>query len=184
MHLFDAPLALTPQEFELTVKEILDGSGAFLQSYESKHLERLSGVDGEYVIDVTARFSALGADYLVLVECKHQQRKVERQDVQILRDKVGALSAHKGMLFSTAGFQKGALEYGDKHKIALVQIARGETTWFTRDAGPKKPAPASACIPKYVGWWHDRGSWSVLSKTKGEYTREALDIQLSGKAPD
>jgi hypothetical protein len=50
------PTTLTPQEFELAVKGILDNSGYSLQSYESVHLESVRGVDGEYVIDVTAVF--------------------------------------------------------------------------------------------------------------------------------
>jgi restriction system protein len=169
-------MTLTPREFELAVKGILDGSGLSLKSYESAHLNSLTGVDGEYVIDVTARFSALGADFLVLVECKHQKRKTERQQVQVLLAKVKSVGAHKGMIFSTSGFQAGAIQYADTHGIALVQLASGETTWFSRSLQPTPP-PAWANIPKYVGWWHHANHMSVLSATKGEYTREALGIE-------
>jgi len=40
----------------------------------------------------------------------------------ILADKVKSLGAHKGILISTSGFQRGAYEYAVKHGIALLQI--------------------------------------------------------------
>src|SRR5260370_199952 len=100
------PITLTPTEFEEAVRAILDGAGVPLRDYKSEHLPSLSGVDGDYVIDVAVTFSALGADFLVLVECKHEKRRTERQDVQILHSKVQSLRAQNGMLFSTAALPK------------------------------------------------------------------------------
>jgi restriction system protein len=177
MRHIDRPITLTPQEYEVEVKKILDASGASLLAYESAHLDQLAGVDGDYVIDVVARFSALGAEFVVLVECKHQRRKVERQDVQVLHTKVQSTGAQKGTLFSVAGFQSGAIEYADAHGIALVQMASGDTTWFTKGAGPPSPPPPWANIPKYVGWWHHGNSMTVLSESSGEYTLQALGLQ-------
>ena len=168
------PITLTPREYELAVKEILDAAGEKLMSYQSEHLATVAGTDGEYVIDIVARFSALGADFTALVECKHEKRKVERQDVQILHAKVQSVGAQKGMLFSVSGFQSGALEYALAHGIATVQLADGATTWYTRDAGPPAPPRTWANIPRYVGWWINGASFSVLSSRDGKYTRRAL----------
>jgi len=176
MPAIDDRIKLTPQEYELVVKSILDGSGVLLQTYESGHLQRVAGADGEYVIDVTARFSALGADFLVLVECKHEKRKTERHDVQVLLSKVQSVGAHKGMLFSVAGFQEGAIQYADAHGIALVQLADGKTSWFTKSLGPPSPPPPYVNIPKYIGWWCHGNSMSLMSEEIGEYTRQALGI--------
>lgn len=176
MPLIDSPLNLTPREYELAVKGILDGSGLDLVEFKSEHLGKVAGVDGAYVIDVTVRFSALGANFLVLVECKHEQRKVERQDVQILNDKVRSTGAQKGMLFSVSGFQNGAIKYADVHGIALVQLANGSTSWFTRSAEPPTPPPPWANIPKYIGWWCHGNYMTVMSSEIGEYTRKALGI--------
>lgn len=172
-------LNLTPRQYELAVKSILDGSGLPLEQYSSTHLEEVSGVDGQYIIDVTARFSALGAEFLVLVECKHEGRKVERQDVQILHSKVVSAGAQKGMLFSIAGFQKGAIEYADVHGIALVQLASGSSTWFTKSAGPPTPPPPWVRIPEYVGWWCHGNTMSVMSSEFSEYTLKALGLSPS-----
>lgn len=170
------PLEISPAEFELAVKGILDAASTSLINYQSQHLETLSAPDGEYIIDVTAKFSALGADFCVLVECKHHKRKVERQDVQVLLAKLLSLGAQKAMLFSTAGFQSGAIEYADAHGIALVQLASGSTTWFTKSAGETLPPPPWVYIPAYVGWWHHGNYRTVLSDERSKYTRQALGI--------
>ncbi len=170
------PISLNPREYELAVKEILDAAGEELRSFQSKHLETVVGPDGEYAIDVVARFSALGADFVVLVECKHEKRKVERQDVQVLLDKVQSAGAHKGMMFSVSGFQSGAVEYATVHGIALVQLADGATCWFTRGASAPTPPPEWAGIPKYVGWWCHGKYVTVISKRDSGYTRKALGL--------
>jgi len=112
----------------------------------------------------------------LLIECKHEKRRTERQDVQILHSKLQSIGAQKGMIFSTAGFQEGAVQYAETHGIALVQIAGGETSYFSRSMGAPKPPPAWLEIPKYIGWWRSGNHMSVLSPTKGDYTREALGL--------
>ena len=79
-------------------------------------------IKGQYQIDVYAEFIALSVKFKVIVECKRCTKPVEREKVVILADKVWSLGAHKGVLISTSGFQKGALEYAKKHGIALLQI--------------------------------------------------------------
>jgi restriction system protein len=172
----EAPLNLSPREYELAVKDILDGAGVALSEFSSRHLDDVPGVDGSYAIDVIVRFSALGAEFLVLVECKHEKRKVERQAVQVLHDKVRSTGAQKEVLFSVAGFQQDAIEYADVHGIASVQLADGGSSWFTRSAGPPAPPPPWANIPKYVGWWCHGNNMRIMSSEIGEYTRKALGV--------
>jgi restriction system protein len=172
----DECLKIDSREYELAVKGILDAVGSPLVGYESSHLEKVPGTDGDYVIDITARFSALGASFLVLVECKHCGRQVERQDVQVLHSKLLSVGAQKAVLFATSGFQSGAIEFANAHGIALVQFASGKSTWFTKSAGPVKDPPSWANIPKYVGWWHHGNSRSVVSEDHSEYTRQMLGL--------
>ena len=44
---------------------------------------------------------------LVFVECKHLRRPVERDAMLILLQKLHSVGAHKGIVFSTSGFQAG-----------------------------------------------------------------------------
>ena len=116
---------LSPVEFEAEVAELIRKQGIGLSEFEVKRLEVISGSDGDYEIDITARFEALGASFLVLIECKHHKNPIKRDVVQILYDKLRAVGGHKGMIFSTARFQRGAVEYAQSHGIALVRIVDG-----------------------------------------------------------
>ena len=75
-----APLDPSPEEFEKQVKIILDAIGVPLIDYHSAHRKKMVGSDGNYEIDIIVRFSALGAEYLTLIECKRHASKIERED--------------------------------------------------------------------------------------------------------
>ena len=139
-------MSLLPEEFERQVKTLLERLGLGLRSFVARQRERLTAADGEYEIDVNVRFEALGADFLVLVECKHQRRPVEREVVQILADRLRALGAQKGMLFTTSSFQSGALQYAQAHGIALVQMREGKPDFVTRSFGDAAPASVATLV--------------------------------------
>jgi len=146
----DSVIILTPRQYELAVKDILDGSGLGLEQYTSSHLEAIEAPDGTYIFDVTARFSALGADFLVLIECKHERRKVERQDVQTLHTKLVSTGAQKAMLFSIAGFQSGAMKYAGRTALRLSS---------SRTATPRGSQKAWAREQRrHLGWTYQNSS--------------------------
>lgn len=147
------PIELIPKQFEYEVKAILEKANANLKEFEAKHLEKLEGAEGVYEIDVTARFEALGAEYLTLIECKHQRNPIKREVVQILYDKIRATGAHKGMIFATTTFQRGAIEYASAHGIALVRIMEGKTSYETKAFGISTEPPPWANIPPCVGYF-------------------------------
>lgn len=150
----DLSANITPEEYERLVASHLHALGRDLPGFRVEHLEKITTPEGDFRIDVTARFNPLGADFLVLIECKRHSRPVERREVQILADKVRAIRAHKGMLFSTNGFQEGAIEYAQFHRIALARIVDGNLTYETRSfrqLGDPRPAPPPwANIPAHV----------------------------------
>lgn len=146
------PISLPPEVFEREVKNLLDAAGSDLLGYESKHRAKLAGVDGIYEIDILARFAALGAEFKVLVECKHQREPVKREVVQVLNDRIRSVGAQNGLLVATARFQSGAIEYAQRHGIALVQLVEGRATYFTRGFGGRAEPPPWANIPPYAGW--------------------------------
>ncbi len=125
MRLAIEPIELTPERFELVVKAMLEACGRSISPFRVTHREELPGMDGAYEIDVTVRFRVLDADFVVLVECKHQRNPVKRDVVQVLHDRVLSTGAHKGILFASTTFQRGAIEYAMKHGIALVRLAEG-----------------------------------------------------------
>jgi len=144
---------ITPEEFELFVKRNLESYGDKLVRFEARHREVLQGSDADYEIDITARFEALGADFLVLVECKrYSNHRVKREVVELLYSRIRSTGAHKGMLFATSEFQRGAIEFASKHGIALVSVVDGESTYQTKALGPKPEPPPWVNLPKYMGW--------------------------------
>jgi restriction system protein len=111
----------------------LSGLGGSLKDFSVQHKVRLTGPDGEFELDALARFEVLGAEFLVLVECKHHRNRIKREAVQVLNDKIRSVSAHKGMFFSTAPYQKGAIEYARSQRIALIQFTEGGPVYEMRN---------------------------------------------------
>jgi hypothetical protein len=66
--------------------------------------------------------------------------------VQVLHAKMVSTGAQKGMLFSIAGFQAGAVEYATVHSIALIHMARGSSTWLRAYLG--RPVARQAIMPQ------------------------------------
>ncbi len=152
---------ITSVQFELQVKRFMESTAGKLKDFQTVHRESMDGQDGTYEIDITARFKIFGADFLVLVECKNHKNHIKREHVQMLHAKQLSLSAQKAMLFATTPFQDGAVEYANQHGIALVQLASGETLYFTKSGNP---APLPDSLPSYVGWLiakHDRATDGV-----------------------
>ena len=118
--------AMTATEFEIIVAEYLTGLGKTLPDFKIKHNVYLSAHDGVYQIDVLASYTALSVSMTVLVECKRYTHPVSRNVVQVLHDKLHSTGAHKGIIFSTSGFQDGAVQYALRHKIALITLLPGK----------------------------------------------------------
>lgn len=149
------PKDLTPREFETLVKEWFEATGHDLDSFKAQHLEHLSGVDGDYTIDVTVRFSAFDqARFLVLAECKRHKHPIKRSVVEVLHSRVQATGAHKGFVFATTSFQKGALEYAEKHGIALVEVVPGKFA-FIQMSGDRRSFKLPDDYPVFAGFCMD-----------------------------
>ena len=143
------PFDLSPTQFEGQVRRIFEEESVGLSDFRSCHLETIEGLDGDYIFDVTARFGALGANFLVLIECKRQRKPIERSVVQLLYDKLRAVGAQKGMVFSTARFQSGAIDFAKAHGIALVLVEDGRLCYQTK--AYSEPVQYPPWIPQTVG---------------------------------
>lgn len=149
------PLAMTPVEFEIFVRRYLEEQGGNLKDFRTQHLEKMKSRDGDYEIDVTARFEALGADFLVLIECKrYTSAPVEREEVLVLNQKRVSLGAHKAMMFTTSSFTRGAIEFADANRIALAQVTVNEVNYAVKSWLPNVKAhpvvPESVSISDFL----------------------------------
>jgi restriction system protein len=147
----DNPTELTPEQFEREVEKQIRSMGIGLSEFTVQRLEKISAADGIYEIDVTARFDALGASFLVLIECKHHKNPIKREVVQILNDRLRAVGAQKGMIFSTVQYQRGALEYAKKHGIALARVIDGSMLYETKSYD-QRPVELPPWVPPYAAY--------------------------------
>ena len=80
------------------------------------------------------------------------------------------------MIFSTSGFQEGALEFAKSHGIATVQFTDGAATYFAKSFGRDSAAdvPLWADLPDYVGIWILDGHYTVLSSERPDRVRAVI----------
>lgn len=130
--------SMTPTEFELHCMEILWGYAEEekLPAFKIEHDVKLTSSDGTYQIDVYATYTALGAEMKILAECKQYKKRVGRDKVEVLESRLRSLGAQKGILLSTAGFQSGAIQFAEKHGIALIQVFDTRVNWYSHSSWP------------------------------------------------
>ena len=160
------PVEVTPEEYEKQVVAWLRSSGASLQQFKVNHLRHLKGPGGEYEFDGIAEFSVLGgAQIIVLVECKRYSRPVERDHILTLWAKLQDVSAHKAMIFSTCGFQSGALEYAKSKNIATLTFTAGDFTYETKTVGPTAKPPPWIEFPRFIAMLNNYDDGAIQCTT-------------------
>jgi len=181
----ERPVEVSPKEYERQVLDWLRQARGDLTDFEIGHLKKLVGASGEYEFDVVATFSAFeGAEFVVLVECKRYREAVKRDTVMTLHTKLIEVGAHKGMMFSTGGFQRGAIQFAAEHGIALVTFKDGKTTYETKWRGPIVEPPSWIDLPRFVGERltieevEGRRRWRVHTLRDGDV--RAIDEFLTG----
>ena len=112
---------------------MISTKGGALEDFKVARNEKLKGSDGEYEIDVVARFKIFeGVGITVLIECKHHKNAIKRELVQALHSKLLSVGAHKGMMFTTSTYQRGAIEFAKAHGISLVRFIDSELNYAVK----------------------------------------------------
>jgi|SRR5262245_25738764 len=133
---------ITPTEFEKQVEKWLRGTSQKLRRFQITGLKIIEGVGGEYEIDAVAEFEILGGALIkVLVECKYYKSPVKRDVVMLLDAKIRDTGSHKGIVFSTSGYQSGALQYAKVHGIATVHVVDGKALYETKGLNDRPASP-------------------------------------------
>lgn len=153
---------MTATEFEKYCFEILKAyaENEKLQDFKIAHDERIKTSDGTYQIDVYATFTACHCTFKVLAECKKYKKSVERKVVAELHAKLNSIGAQKGIVISTAGFQKGAVEYAKAHGIALIQVFEKELRYINNSISTdlvERQSIEYRFFPKYFAMLIDDG---------------------------
>jgi hypothetical protein len=150
------PADITPAEFEEFVVQLLGAVAPGIDHLVVTLHDKVTAADGTHDFDATVRFMVAGMQFLVIVEAKRHKNPVKRELVQVLHQKVLSVGAHKGLMVSTAPYQRGALEFAVAHGIALATVTEGRFTVEVRGAG-RRPEPMTReeaqqrGIPIFVG---------------------------------
>ena len=116
---------MTPTEFELLTQRLLTEKlkQNFGRDIPVNHKRKFTSLTGNtYEIDVSYSYSVFGIEYLSLCECKYWDSYVTREKVGYFKSILDDLKAHKGIVFTTRGFQSGAITFAQSHGIGLVKI--------------------------------------------------------------
>lgn len=124
---------IDPAAYEETVLSIIrdeiarDCPGT---QYTIRHDQSVPGESGhDHQIDITVEITCSGTRVLMLVECKcYSERRVTNEEVQVLASRLGDTGAHKGLIVTTIGFQKGAKTIARSKGIALVVTGTDAST--------------------------------------------------------
>lgn len=179
------PADITPAEFEEWVAELFKAVAPGLDGLHVTLGERVEGVDGTYDFDATVRYRWAGLEFVVVVEAKRHTNPIKRELVQVLHSKIQSIGAHKGVMISTAPFQRGALDFAKVHGIALVSVTEGRFTYETKAATSapvlsREKAKELFDLPMFVGHSYGPGDTkesttvTLISTEYPEYIRELL----------
>lgn len=165
----DKKISISPKHFELLVLKHLKNIGEHLNNLKVIHNVKSVQTDGTYQIDVYAEFEALGGKFKVLTECKNHKNSIKRDVVMLLHSKLHSTGAQKGMIYATTPFQKGAIQYAEKHGIALIKVIYDdEFEYITKSMDKNKTVlkPVDPEDVKFTGALIRENRVSIIS---GEY---------------
>lgn len=100
-------------------------------------------------VDVSFNYTIThGANVLFLVECKCYNHAVPVDDVEEFHSKLDDIGAHKGIMVTTVGFQKGAIKTARGRGIALALLTTehqpGELSYVVNAARTARPGQANS----------------------------------------
>ncbi|GAA0893634.1 hypothetical protein GCM10009122_33130 [Fulvivirga kasyanovii] len=117
------------EDFELLAKKHLEKllRNDLRGKVKIEHRKKLiSEAGNRYEIDLSYDFEIGNAHYLTLVECKQWNSNVTREKIGHFKSVLVELKAHKGIVITTKGFQKGAIEFAKTNGIGLFKISNDD----------------------------------------------------------
>jgi len=112
------------QDFIYRVCEALDEADGIVAYRNKTYTGRVSR--RKITMEVSFEGQLLGVRILGLVECKCYKSRVEVSDVEGFHSKLDDIGAHKGIMFTTVGYEAGAKNVAKGRGIALFMLREGQ----------------------------------------------------------
>ncbi len=107
------------KDFELFVRELYETDNNLIVEHNVTEIGK-SGAKRQIDVKITQRTKL--HTYVTLVECKRWKDKVDRACVDILAASIEDLNASKGVIFTTEGYEKGAIGYAKAKNIDIFVV--------------------------------------------------------------
>ena len=107
-----------------------------------------------------------GARLRILVECKRWKRRVDRNVVLAHAQKLRNTASHKGFIFSTSGFQRGALDVAVEEGVATLTFEAGNARYETRSVTLHPDPPDWIASPPYAACLISTSGDSTISMSR------------------
>lgn len=120
-------LNISPTEYEIYCSHILKSQMlpgfTDAENVTIEHNKIIEKNNQRYQFDIYCKFS-IGELAVILIagECKRHKNKISREKLQAFRQKLTDAGIHKGIFFSTSGYQSGAITYANDNNMALCQL--------------------------------------------------------------
>jgi hypothetical protein len=111
---------LTPQSYEALVEDVCRQLAGNMDAKIHRNVVFPGASGHSHQIDVAVDIEVKGLRLLVLIECKWWRKRVGVQEVMVLLQRLQDIGAHKGVIVSSVGFQKGAIKMAKAKGVALV----------------------------------------------------------------
>jgi hypothetical protein len=105
--------------FETFVKELYEGDG---DTVVERNVTEVDRYEAKRQTDVKITRRTRFHTFVTLVECKRWKEPVGRDRIDILAASIEALGANKGAIFTTTGFEEGAVAYAKGKGIDLFIV--------------------------------------------------------------
>ncbi|HEX7904875.1 MAG TPA: restriction endonuclease [Chitinophagaceae bacterium] len=107
------------KEFEILVADLYKESDEII----AEHNVTEYGKSGsKYQIDVRVIQKIKLHEIKILIECKRWKSKVDRQIINVMAATIDDLNANKGVIFTTKGYEEGAIQYARSKNIDIFII--------------------------------------------------------------
>jgi len=112
------------REYEIYVRDIMQAllNADGLKTVKVEHDVQVQGISRSHQIDVYWEYELGGVLHRVIINCKNYTSTVEVTHVETLAGVLNDLPGVRGLIVTTLGFQKGAIDYAKVHQIGLKVI--------------------------------------------------------------
>lgn len=107
------------KEFELFISDLYSQSDKILVQHD---ITLKGKSNAKRQIDVLITHKTKLHTYTTIVECKRWKKSVTRQVIDVLFASIEDLNASKGVIFTTKGYEEGAIEYAKSKNIDIFIV--------------------------------------------------------------